>query len=62
MDLQIEDMIECFLKCEREDLVSILELLFEELVKVYEDDTTDTSGEEEEIDVEIDGDGFHKLK
>ena len=55
-------MIECFLKCEREDLVSILELLFEELVKVYEDDTTDTSGEEEEIDVEIDGDGFHKLK
>lgn len=62
MDFQIEDMIECFLKCEREDLVSILELLFEELVKVYEDDTTDTSGEEEEIDVEIDGDGFHKLK
>ncbi len=63
-EYKIEDMIDCFIKSEREDLVAILELLFEELVKVYEDDmTTDSEGEEEDdIEILIDGDGFHKLK
>lgn len=62
-EYKIEDMIDCFIKSEREDLVAILELLFEELVKVYEDDmTTDSEGEEEDVEIEIDGDGFHKLK
>ena len=62
-EYKINDMIDCFIKCEREDLVAILELLFEELVKVYEDDiTTDSDGEQEDIQIEIDGDGFHKLK
>ena len=54
--------MDCFIKAGREDLVSILELIIEELSQVYEDDTTDTEGEEEYIDIEIDKDGFHKLK
>ena len=60
---KIEDMIDCFIKSEREDLVAILELLFEELVKVYEDDmTTDSEGEEEDdIEILIDGDGLLSL-
>lgn len=62
MDFRIEDMIECFVKCDRPDLISTLELIFEELMQVYEDDTTESEGEEEDIDVEIDKDGFHKLK
>ena len=62
MDFPIKDMIDCFIKAGREDLVSILELIIEELSQVYEDDTTDTEGEEEYIDIEIDKDGFHKLK
>lgn len=62
MDFPIKDMTDCFIKAGREDLVSILELIFEELLQVYEDDTTDTEGEEEDIEVQIDEKGFHKLK
>ena len=62
MEFPIEDMIECFLKCGREDLVSILELIFEELVQVYEDDTADSDGEDEDIDIDIDDKGFMSLK
>ena len=62
MDFPIEDMIECFLKCERADLVSILELIFDELVQVYEDDTTDSEGEDEDIDIDFDDKVFMSLK
>jgi len=62
MEFPIEDMIECFLRCGREDLVSVLELIFEELTQVYEGDTTDEDIDDEDIEIEIDEDGFMSLK
>ena len=62
MEFPIEDMIECFIKCGREDLVSVLELIFEELTQVYEGDTTDEDIDDEEIEIDIDEDGFMSLK
>ena len=62
MEFEIEDMIECFLRCGRKDLVSVLELIFEELTQVYEGDTTDEDGEEEYVEVEVDDSGFMSLK
>ena len=62
MEFPIEDMIECFIKCGREDLVSVLELIFEELTQVYEGDTTDEDIDDEDIEIDIDEDGFMSLK
>ena len=66
MDFPIKDMIDCFIKAGREDLVSVLELIFEELLQVYEDDTdssiSDSDIDEEDIEVQVDDNGFMSLK
>ena len=57
---KIEEMIACFLNCDKPYLVSYLEMMLEALI---EDDTYDDSEcYDEGVEVEVDKDGFYSLK
>ena len=60
-EFKVEDMISCFLMADREDLVEILNLIIEELIKVYEE-STDEELDDEDLQVQVDEDGFMSLK
>ena len=56
----IEEMIACFMNCDKPYLVSYLEMMLESLI---EDDTYDDSEcYDEDIEVEQDEEGFYSLK
>lgn len=56
----IEEMIACFMNCDKPYLVSYLEMMLEALI---EDDTYDDSEcYDEDIEVEQDEEGFFSLK
>ena len=57
---KIEEMISCFMYCEKPHLVSYLEMMLECCI---EDDTYDDSEcYDEEIQAEVDENGFYSLK
>lgn len=57
---KIEEMIACFMNCDKPHLVSYLEMMLECCI---EDDTYDDSEcYDEDIEVEQDDEGFYSLK
>lgn len=62
MDFKIEDMINCFLYFDREDLVEELEFIISELGQVFESESSQEEEEDENIEYQVDKDGFYSLK
>lgn len=62
MDFKIEDMINCFLYFDREDLVEELEFIISELGQVFESESSQEEEEDENIEYQVDEDGFYSLK
>lgn len=62
MDFKIEDMINCFLYFDREDLVEELEFIISELGQVFESESSQEEEENENIEYEVDEQGFYSLK
>ena len=62
MDFKIEDMINCFLYFDREDLVEELEFIISELGQVFESESSEEEDDDENIEYEVDEQGFYSLK
>lgn len=60
MDFKIADMISCFLFFERNDLIEELEFIISELKQIYTE--SESSADEEELEIEVDEQGFYSLK
>ena len=62
-EVKFTEMIACFLQCDKPELVEYLQDMIMILQEMEEqDDYISDSGSDEELDVEVDSAGFHKLK
>ena len=62
-EVKLTDMIACFLQCDKPELVEYLQDMIMILQEMEEqDDYISDEGSDEELEVEVDSAGFHKLK
>jgi hypothetical protein len=57
---RIEEMCACFLNCDKPHLISYLEMMLESLIE--DDIYDDNECYDEDVEAEIDEDGFYSLK
>jgi len=57
---RIEEMCACFLNCDKPHLISYLEMMLESLIE--DDIYDDNECYDEDVEPEIDEDGFYSLK